>query len=31
MERHNIFGLELNQPEFTPVSAELMEIASILW
>ena len=29
-EMRNISGLEITRPEFTPASAELMEIASIL-
>jgi hypothetical protein len=30
-EMHNTFGLEITLTEFTPASAELMQIASILW
>jgi hypothetical protein len=30
MEMRNISGPEITRPEFTPVNAELMEIASIL-
>ena len=29
-DRRNISGPEIKRPEFTPVNAELMEIASIL-